>query len=659
MAKKAWDLNTVRNIGISAHIDSGKTTLTERILFYGGKIHAIHDVRGKDGVGAKMDSMELEKERGITIQSAATNVDWKDIEINIIDTPGHVDFTVEVERSLRVLDGAILVLCGVSGVQSQSITVDRQMKRYSVPRIAFVNKCDRSGANPIKVMNALREKLHHNAVMAQIPIGVEDAHEGAVDLVTMKAYTYSGDNGEIVNEGEIPADLVDQAKEYRTKLIAAAADFDDTVGEKFLMEEEPTVEELQVAIKKGVLALKLTPVFCGSAYKNKGVQKLLDAVADYLPNPLEITNTGLNQDDDEKDIELVNDPEAPLVALAFKLEEGQYGQLTYMRVYQGTLKKGEFIFNQTNQKKVKIPRIVRMNSNEMQDIEEAKAGDIVALFGVDCASGDTFTDGRANITMTSMFVPNAVISLAVTAKDKGAASKFAKALGKFRKEDPTFRVRETIGAEAPFDYTHKKQTGGSGQYAKVVGAIKPMDPNSEELYEFANKVTGGRIPKEYIGSVDKGFQEQMTKGTLIGAQVVGVSVELVDGAYHDVDSSEMAFKICAMGAFRAAYANARPTALEPMMKVEVSAPEEFQGNVMGQINQRRGIIQGSTANEGFSTVEAEVPLSEMFGYSTELRSATQGKGEFTMEFARYATVPKNVQEELMKEYQKKREEENK
>jgi elongation factor G len=551
-------------------------------------------------------------------------------------------------------------------------------------------------------MTALREKLHHNAVMAQIPIGVEDAHEGAVDLVTMKAFTYEGDNGENVIEGEIPADLLEQAKEYRSTLIGAAADFDDTVGEKFLMEEEPTQAELKEAIRKGVLSLKLTPVFCGSAYKNKGVQKLLDAVADYLPNPLEITNTGLNQDDDEKDIELVNDPDAPLVALAFKLEEGQYGQLTYMRVYQGTLKKGEFIYNQTNQKKLKIPRIVRMNSNEMQDINEAKAGDIVALFGVDCASGDTFTDGRANITMTSMFVPNAVISLAVTPKDKGGASNFTKALNKFRKEDPTFRVhrdeesgqtiisgmgelhlevyvermkrefkvevetgqpqvayRETIGAEAPYDYTHKKQTGGSGQYAKVMGSIKPMDPNSDDLYEFSNKVTGGRIPKEYIGSVDKGFQEQMTKGTLIGAQVVGVSVELVDGAYHDVDSSEMAFKICAMGAFREAYAKASPTALEPMMKVEVSAPEEFQGNVMGQINQRRGMIQGSNANEGFSTVEAEVPLAEMFGYSTELRSATQGKGEFTMEFARYATVPRNVQEELMKAYQKKREEENK
>lgn len=701
MSKK-WDLNTVRNIGISAHIDSGKTTLTERILFYGGKIHAIHDVRGKDGVGAKMDSMELERERGITIQSAATNVSWKDIEINIIDTPGHVDFTVEVERSLRVLDGAILVLCGVAGVQSQSITVDRQMKRYNVPRVAFVNKLDRSGANPFKVCQALREKLSHNAVMAQLPIGLEDKLEGVVDLVTMNANYFTGEFGEKIDVKEIPAEMMEQAKEYRSKLIAAAADFDDVVGEKFLMEEEPTVEELKEAIRKGVLALKLTPVFCGSAYKNKGVQTLLDAVADFLPNPNQIQNTGLDQNNDEAEVQLTTNPEDPLVALAFKLEEGRYGQLTYMRIYQGTLKKGEFIYNLVSDKKLKVPRIVRMHSEEMQDIEEAKAGDIVALFGVDCASGDTFGDGRANITMTSMFVPNPVISLAVAPKDKAGSANFTKALNKFRKEDPTFRVhrdeesgqtiisgmgelhlevyvermkrefkvevetgqpqvayRETIGAEAAYDYTHKKQTGGSGQFAKVQGTVRPLDPNSENLYEFNNKVTGGRIPKEYIPAVDKGFQEQMEKGTLIGAQVVGVSIDLVDGAYHDVDSSEMAFKICAMAAFRQAYERAKPTALEPMMKVEVSAPEEFQGNVMGQINQRRGIIQGSGTNEGFSVVEAEVPLAEMFGYSTELRSATQGKGEFTMEFSRYTPAPRNVQEELVKEYQKKREEEAK
>lgn len=701
MAKK-WDVTKVRNIGISAHIDSGKTTLSERILFYTGKIHAIHDVRGKDGVGAKMDNMELERERGITIQSAATNVSWKDYDINLIDTPGHVDFTVEVERSLRVLDGAILVLCGVAGVQSQSFTVDRQMRRYNVPRLAFVNKLDRQGANPFRVAQALREKLGHNSVMAQIPIGLEEKHVGHVDLVTMKAYYFEGDQGLNIVEKEIPADLAEDAQKYRKILIEAAADFDDSVMEKALMEEEPTIEELKGAIKKGVLSLKLTPVFCGSAYKNVGVQRLLDGVLDYLPNPVEIENVGLDQDNNEAPIVLEPDASKPLVALAFKLEEGRYGQLTYMRIYQGTLKKGEFIYNMSGQKKLKVPRIVRMNSDEMVDIEEASAGDIVALFGVDCASGDTFTDGRANITMTSMFVPNPVISLSVRPKDKTQAANFGKALNKFTKEDPTFRVsrdeesnetiisgmgelhlevyvermnrefkcevvtgapqvayRESISLPADYDYTHKKQTGGSGQYAKVVGSIEPMDPNSDHIYEFSNNVTGGRIPKEYIPACDKGFQEQMTKGALIGFPIVGVKVNLNDGAYHDVDSSEMAFRICAMAAFREAYMKAKPQALEPVMKVEVTAPEEFQGAVMGQINQRRGMIAGTQSQEALVTIEADVPLSEMFGYSTELRSATQGKGEFTMEFAKYAPAPRNIQEELIKEYQKKREEENK
>ena len=702
MSKK-WVLDKVRNIGISAHIDSGKTTLTERVLFYTGEIHAIHDVRGKDGVGAKMDSMELEKERGITIQSAATNVHWKDTEINIIDTPGHVDFTIEVERALRVLDGAILVLCGVAGVQSQSITVDRQMRRYNVPRLAFVNKLDRSGANPFRVKDALREKLKLNAVMVQIPIGLEDAHQGAVDLVGMKAYTFSGDNGENITETEIPEELMEDAKKYRAELIAAAADFDDTVGEKFLMEEEPTEEELHAAIRKGVLALKLVPVFCGSAYKNKGVQLLLDGVSRYLPNPKEITNEALDQDDNEKAITLKTDPEEPLVALAFKLEDGRFGQLTYMRIYQGTLKKGDFIFNiSDNNKKVKVPRLVRMNSDDMEDIEVAYAGDIVALFGVDCASGDTFTDGKVNYTMTSMFVPDPVISLAIAPKEKSQADNFSKSLQKFRREDPTFRVhrdeesnetiisgmgelhldvyvermkrefkcevktgqpqvayRETIGQAADYDYTHKKQTGGAGQFAKVIGTIEPIPIEIEENYIFENNIKGGNIPREYIPACEKGFKEQMTKGTLIGYPIVNVKVALNDGSYHDVDSSEMAFRICAMAAFRQAYEKARPVALEPLMKLEVSAPEEFQGNVMGQVNQRRGMISGTQTVEGFVTVEAEVPLSEMFGYSTDLRSATQGKGEFTMEFSRYSAVPRNVQEELAKEYQKKREEEAK
>ncbi|MCB0342114.1 MAG: elongation factor G, partial [Bdellovibrionales bacterium] len=623
-------------------------------------------------------------------------------EINIIDTPGHVDFTIEVERSLRVLDGAVLVLCGVAGVQSQSITVDRQMRRYNVPRVAFVNKLDRQGANPFRVMEALRDKLRHNAVMAQIPIGLEEKHEGVVDLVTMKAYYFKGENGETVEEAPIPAELMEQAKKYRHELIGKAADFDDDLGEKFLMEEEPTEEELKSAIRKGVVSLQLTPVFCGSAYKNRGVQKLLDAVRDYLPNPKQVENDALDQDNNEEKVILTTDPEAPLVALAFKLDRGRYGQLTYMRIYQGTLKKGEFIYNQSTGDKVKVPRVVRMHSEEMEDIESASAGDIVALFGVDCSSGDTFTDDRVHYTMTSMHVPNAVISLAVRPKDKTQGDNFSKALQKFMKEDPTFRVgrdeesnetiisgmgelhldvyiermkrefkvdviagapqvayRETIAGTGEFDYTHKKQTGGSGQFAKVVGTISPLPEGSEKTFLFQDNITGGRIPREYIPACNKGFEEAVEKGTLIGSPIVGVKVDLNDGSYHEVDSSEMAFRICAIAAFRQAYDRATPTALEPLMRLETSAPEEFQGNVMGQINQRRGMINGTTTIEGYVTVEAEVPLSEMFGYSTDLRSATQGKGEFTMEFSRYSPCPRNIQEDLVKKYQEKRAEEAK
>ena len=705
MASKEWVLEKVRNIGISAHIDSGKTTLTERILFYTGRIHEIHEVRGKDGVGAKMDSMDLEREKGITIQSAATNVHWGDTQINIIDTPGHVDFTIEVERSLRVLDGAILVLCGVAGVQSQSITVDRQMKRYNVPRLAFVNKLDRSGANPFRVLGMVREKLRLNAVLVQIPIGLEDKLEGVVDLVKMRAFYFSGDDGEKITEKEIPSDLVDQAKEYRAELIGKVADFDEGIGEKFLMEEEPTEAELMAAIRKVTIARQIVPMFCGSAYKNKAVQKLLDGVRDYLPNPTEKDNFALDPNNANAQVKVDVDPKKPLIAYAFKLDEGRYGQLTYMRIYQGTVKKGDFIFNSRDQKKIKVPRLVKMHSDEMSDIEEASAGDIIAMFGVDCYSGDTFTDGTVDLTMTSMHVPDAVISLAVAPKAKDTAANFSKALQKFRKEDPTLRVhrdeesnetiisgmgelhleiyiermkrefnceviagkpqvayRETIHKKAEFDYVHKKQTGGSGQYAKVVGSIEPIaveegkDPKS---YEFVDDVVGGRIPKEFIPAVDDGMQEQMKKGSLIGFPVVGVKVTLSDGAYHDVDSSYLAFKIAAMAAFREVYSQAAPTALEPIMKLEVVAPEEFQGNIMGQINQRRGMIQGTSTIEGNVTVSADVPLTEMFGYSTDLRSATQGKGEFTMEFARYAAVPRNIQEELHKKYLEKRAAENK
>ena len=691
------DLAKVRNIGISAHIDSGKTTLSERILFYTGKIHAIHEVRGKDGVGAKMDSMDLEREKGITIQSAATYCEWGDYNINLIDTPGHVDFTVEVERALRVLDGAVLVLCSVAGVQSQSITVDRQMRRYSVPRLAFINKCDRSGANPDRVMAQLREKLQHNPAFVSYPIGLEDKLEGVIDLVDMKAVYFDGEGGSEMRREEIPADMMDKAKELRHHLIEVAADFDDSLMEKFLMDEQPTREELMSAIRKGALCMGMTPVFCGSAYKNKGVQVLLDGVTSYLPAPFDIKNEALDQNNNEAKVELVSDYAKPLVMLAFKLEDGRYGQLTYMRIYQGSVKKGDFIHNVANGKKIKVPRLVRMHASEMHDIEEAGAGDIVAMFGVDCASGDTFTDGNVIYSMTSMFVPEPVIELAVAPKDKAGQVNFSKALNRFTKEDPTFRVsrdeesgetiikgmgelhldiyierikreyntevvvgrpkvafREAISQKAEFNYTHKKQTGGSGQFGRVGGFIEPLPLDAVETYEFVDDIVGGVIPKEYIGPCNKGFQEAMTEGSLIGQKIVGVRVTLNDGATHAVDSSEQAFKTASLMAFREAYAKAKPIVLEPIMKLEVSVPEEFQGAVIGQINQRRGVILGTESDAGYVTVESEVPLSEMFGYSTDLRSATQGKGEFSMEFSKYSQIPKNIQDEMAREHAAKR-----
>ena len=684
-----------RNIGISAHIDSGKTTLSERILFYTGKIHKIQEVRGKDG-GAKMDSMDLEREKGITIQSAATFFHWKDHDFNLIDTPGHVDFTVEVERALRVLDGAVLVLCSVAGVQSQSITVDRQMRRYNVPRVAFINKMDRSGANPFRVAEQLREKLHHNPIMMTLPIGAEDKFEGIIDLLRMQAVRFVGEQGSELVYEDIPANMVDQAREYRLKLVEAVADFDDQIAEKFLMEEEVSTEEIMPALRKATLELKCTPVYVGSAYKNKGVQVLLDGVLDFLPSPTEVPLEALDLNANEARVPLKSDPNSPLVALAFKLEDGRYGQLTYMRIYQGKLSKGDFIHNMANKKKIKVPRIVQMHSDEMHDVESAEAGDIVAMFGVDCASGDTFTDGTVQLSMQSMHVPNTVIELAVRPKDKSGQVSFSKALNRFSKEDPTFQVyrdeesgetiikgmgelhlevyierikreyncevivgqpkvayREAITQRSDFNYTHKKQTGGSGQFARVGGYLEPLE-DSEENYEFLDKIVGGVIPREYIPACDKGFREQMDKGTLIGQPVVKIRVEINDGSYHAVDSSDMAFKIASMAAFREAYRQAKPVILEPVMKVEVSAPEEFQGVVIGQINQRRGIVIGTEIDTGYVVVEVEVPLSEMFGYSTDLRSATQGKGEFSMEFSRYAQVPRQIQDELIKDYERER-----
>jgi elongation factor G len=694
-------IDKIRNIGISAHIDSGKTTLTERILFYTGKIHAIHEVKGKDGVGAKMDSMDLEREKGITIQSAATFCLWGEHNINIIDTPGHVDFTIEVERALRVLDGAILVLCSVSGVQSQSITVDRQMKRYRVPRIAFVNKMDRAGANCYRVTEQLREKLGHNAHLITMPIGAEDKFEGVIDLVDMEAHYYEGDDGENVVKKPIPEDLLEDARKLRHALVEAMADFDDGIAEKFLEEKEVTGAELRPAIRKAAISLKFTPVMCGSAYKNKGVQLLLDGVCSYLPNPTEVTNEGHDQAKDEEKIILASDPSKPFVGLAFKLEDGRYGQLTYMRIYQGTVRKGDFIFNRSaGDRKLKVPRLVRMHSDEMNDVEVATAGDICALFGVDCSSGDTFCDDKVKITLTSMHIADAVISLAVAPKEKASSQNFSKALNRFTKEDPTFRVhrdeesaqtiisgmgelhleiyierikreysceviagkpqvayRETISQKAEYSYTHKKQTGGSGQFARVAGYIEPLPPDAVERFEFVDDVVGGAVPREFIPAVEKGFKEAIQKGTLIGFPIVKSRCVLNDGLSHAVDSSEMAFKLAAIYAFREAYERAKPIVLEPVMKVQISVPEEYQGAIVGQVNQRRGSIILAESAEGYTTVDCEVPLNEMFGYSTVLRSATQGKGEFTMEFSRYLPAPRSEQERLIEEYKKKKAEE--
>lgn len=686
------DLSQLRNIGISAHIDSGKTTLTERVLFYTNRIHAIHDVRGKDGVGAKMDSMELEKERGITIASAATHCQWLGHHINIIDTPGHVDFTIEVERSLRVLDGAILVLCSVAGVQSQSLTVDRQMRRYNVPRLAFINKCDRTGANPLRVKDQLREKLGHCPVLLQLPIGLEEKFEGVVDLIEMKAMYFRGENGETIETGDIPAAMMDEATAAREEMLDAISMFSDDLTEAML-EENVTPDLIHQALREGTVARHLTPVLMGSAYKNKGVQPLLDSVVRYLPDPTQVENIAVDLDAEEKPVTLASDPEKPLVALAFKLEDGRYGQLTYLRVYQGAIRRDETMVNSRTGKKHKIGRLVRMHSNEMEEIEAAGAGDIVAMFGVDCNSGDTFTDGKLNVSMTSMFVPEPVVSLSIKPVDSANEIKMGKALRRFTKEDPTFRVgvdaesnetiirgmgelhldvylermkreygaqvttsppqvayRETITRKTEFNYTHKKQTGGSGQYGKVGGYIEPL-PDAD--FEFSDETKGGVIPKPFIPSVEKGFKSVLDKGRLLGFPVVNVRVVVNDGNHHSVDSSDVAFQEAARGAWRSVYDKAAPRILEPIMRVAVESPNEHSGSVMTTLMQRRGMIIGSQEDGLMARVEADVPLADMFGYATALRSATQGKAEFTMEFSRYLQVPDAIATELIEKAQEK------
>jgi len=687
-----YDQSKIRNIGISAHIDSGKTTLTERVLFYTGRIHAIHEVKGKDAVGATMDSMDLERERGITIQSAATHSVWDDHHINIIDTPGHVDFTIEVERALRVLDGAVLILCGVAGVQSQSMTVDRQMRRYRVPRLAFINKLDRSGANPQRIAQQLRDKLGHNAVLMQLPIGLESKFEGVIDLIAMKALYFEGANGEHVVFREIPADLRDDAETAREAMLDAVSMFSDDLTEAIL-EEKVTEDLIHGAVRSGTLSMDLTPVFLGSAYKNKGVQKLLDAVTLYLPAPTDIENTGIDLSNDEAPIVVESDSNKPLVALAFKLEDGRYGQLTYLRIYRGTLGKGDSIVNSRTEKRHKVGRLVRMHADDMQEIGRAGAGDIVALFGIECASGDTFTDESVPVAMSSMHVPDPVISLSIKPVDKKTFDNLSKALGRFVREDPTFRAgvdresgetvisgmgelhldvyvermkreygcevetgapqvayRETVSQRAEFHYTHKKQTGGAGQFGCVAGYVEPMGETGED-FEFVSEVRGGAIPTEFIPSVEKGFRACLPKGRLIGFPVIDMRVVVNDGKSHTVDSSDNAFQAAGRGAFREVYPRARPIILEPVMKLEVESPQEFQGAVLKTIMQRRGTVIGTTEEGGgFCRVESEVPLAEMFGYATDLRSMTQGKAEFTMEFARYLPAPRDVQKELKEKY---------
>ena len=684
------DLSKLRNMGISAHIDSGKTTLSERILFYAGRIHRIQEVKG-GGDGATMDYMDLERERGITITSAATSVKWHDCDINLIDTPGHVDFTVEVERSLRVLDGAILVLCAVGGVQSQSMTVDRQMKRYKVPRLAFVNKMDRTGANYDRVVKQLRDKLGADPVPMQIPIGKEDKLEGVIDLVAMEACYFDGENGETVRREKIPAGLEEAAKQARHAMLEALAMYSDSLMEKLLSEEQPTDDEIHAIVKAAMQSQSITPVFCGSAYKNKGVQTLLDAVVRYLPSPLERKVIAKKWDNPDEVFDLIPEPTKQLVAMAFKIVDDPYGQLTFMRIYQGSFKKGEAYINQRTSQKQRFSRIVRMHADKREEVDSADAGDIVAVMGVDAASGDTYATDHKYCTLESMFVPEPVIKMAITPVNRDGLDKLGKALQRFTREDPTFRmstdevliagmgelhldiyverikrefkVEVAVGApkvsyrEAPtrgtaYDYKHKKQTGGSGQYAHIVGHLEPLPEEEPENFIFEDAVIGGRVPREYIPSVEKGFRSVLNKGPIAGFPIVGVKATLEDGSYHDVDSSDMAFQICARAGFREAFLNTKPVLLEPIMKMEVEVPADFQGPVTGELNKRRGLIISTETVGNSSTIIAEVPLAETFGYSTDLRSMTQGQGVFTMEFAKYRPTPGNIQKEIIEEKKK-------
>ncbi len=647
-----------------------------------------------------MDHMELEKEKGITITSAATTVNWDDKKINIIDTPGHVDFTVEVERSLRVLDGAILVLCGVAGIQSQSITVDRQMKRYKVPRLAFINKLDRMGANPEKGIQGIRDVLGLNAVAMQIPIGLEEHLEGVVDLISMKAIYFDGEKGDDIRYEEIPEHLQEQAQQSRNDMLEAVSMFDDQMMEDLLEEKEISETTIHDAVCKGVQTLEFCPVFLGSAFKNRGVQPLLDAITRYLPSPLDADPSQATDLDSGEKLTLECDPDKPTIAMAFKLTEEQFGQLTYTRIYQGSLNKGDQIVNSRTGRKLRVGRMVRMHSNDRENTDHAEAGDIIAMVGVDCASGDTFCGEGIKVTCESIFAPDPVISLAVRGEDNDQQMKMSKALGRFMREDPTFHVRtdeesgetvisgmgelhldiyiermrreyavdvivgapqvnyrEAITSTAEFDHLHKKQTGGSGQYAGVTGMIEPLAEDHENGFEFVNQIFGGAIPSEHIPACEKGFKDVMSKGPLAAFPMVGVKVTLNDGKYHDVDSSDLAYQLAARAAMRDAVKKSSPVLMEPVMKVEVETPSDFQGSVIGDLSSRRGVVYGTEVNGDDTVINAGVPLGEMFGYATQLRSLTSGKANYSMEFEKYNRCPAFVQEKVIKERAEKMREE--
>ncbi|MEI1374243.1 elongation factor G [Nostoc sp. UHCC 0926] len=679
-------LEKVRNIGIAAHIDAGKTTTTERILFYSGIIHKIGEVHEGTAV---TDWMEQERERGITITAAAISTSWKDHQINIIDTPGHVDFTIEVERSMRVLDGVIAVFCSVGGVQPQSETVWRQAERYKVPRIAFINKMDRTGANFYKVHEQIRDRLRANAIAIQLPIGSENDFQGIVDLVRQRAYIYANDQGTDIQETDIPEELQAQVEEYRTKLIEAAAETDDALMTKYFDGEELTEQEVRTALRKGTIAGTIVPVLCGSAFKNKGVQLMLDAVVDYLPAPSEVPPIqGLLANGDT--VERRADDSEPLAALAFKIMADPYGRLTFVRVYSGVLKKGSYVLNASKNKKERISRLVLMKADDRQDVDELRAGDLGAALGLkDTLTGDTICDEGSPVILESLFIPEPVISVAVEPKTKNDMDKLSKALQSLSEEDPTFRVhvdpetnqtviagmgelhleilvdrmlrefkveanvgapqvayRETIRKRvSKVEGKFIRQSGGKGQYGHVVIDLEPGEPGTG--FEFVSKIVGGTVPKEYIGPAEQGMKESCESGVLAGYPLIDVKATLTDGSYHDVDSSEMAFKIAGSMAMKEAVLKASPVLLEPMMKVEVEVPEDYIGNVIGDLISRRGQIESQSTEQGLAKVASKVPLATMFGYATDIRSKTQGRGIFTMEFSHYEEVPRSVAETII------------